>query len=402
MTVGNAWAWPSRSVPSDQTSGAMLDTLRRLSLQARDLSEYGHPLELGDLLETLAKNSALETVSALGLDERMPSLAVLNILSPLEAALFEAYGKMYGKNVFHLLGKDWVNEDLSRTLGRDFAGEYLDRYVLAQPKKTLPLYHLVGGLDPLTLNEANALKAEGKAPNDGRPFALVDWIAAEGVSRFKIKLAGNDALADLDRTLAVYRTVSDAFAKIENDDFRFSADFNEKCQDEKYLLDWLAAMKEKVPEMIERLEYVEQPTGRDLNATKITMFEAAKKIPVVVDEALDSVQAYRKARTLGYSGAALKACKGLRESLRVAAAAQKDGAFLCVQDLTCPGKSFLQSAALAARIPSVAAVEGNARQYCPAANEPCAKEYPGLFHITTGTVETGVLNGMGLGYDMVK
>ena len=42
-------------------------------------------------------------------------------------------------------------------------------------------------------------------------------------------------------------------------------------------------------------------------------------------------------RELGYSGVALKACKGHSEALLMGAAAQKYGMFLCVQDLTCPG-----------------------------------------------------------------
>jgi hypothetical protein len=101
---------------------------------------------------------------------------------------------------------------------------------------------------------------------------------------------------------------------------------------------------------------------------------------------------------MGYSGVALKACKGQTDSLLLAAAAQKFGLFLCVQDLTCPGASFLQSASLAARIPTAAAVEGNGRQYCPAANKLWAKKYPGLFKVSDGTVATGVLNKIGLGF----
>ena len=101
---------------------------------------------------------------------------------------------------------------------------------------------------------------------------------------------------------------------------------------------------------------------------------------------------------MGYSGVALKACKGQSDSLLLAAAAQKFGMFLCVQDLTCPGFSFLQSASLAARIPTVAAIEGNARQYCPGPNKTWAKRFPGMFNIKDGTVETGLLNGIGLGF----
>ena len=47
----------------------------------------------------------------------------------------------------------------------------------------------------------------------------------------------------------------------------------------------------------------------------------------------------------------------------MAAAAQKYQMFLCVQDLTCPGASFIHSAGLAAHVPGVAAIEGNSRQY---------------------------------------
>jgi hypothetical protein len=81
----------------------------------------------------------------------------------------------------------------------------------------------------------------------------------------------------------------------------------------------------------------------------------------------------------------------------MAAAAQKFGMFLCVQDLTCPGASLIHSAGLAAHVPGVAAIESNARQYCPAANEPWAARFPGMFRIKDGTMETGLLTGPGLG-----
>jgi hypothetical protein len=103
------------------------------------------------------------------------------------------------------------------------------------------------------------------------------------------------------------------------------------------------------------------------------------------------------AQELGYTGAALKACKGQSPTLLLAAAAQKAGMFLCVQDLTCPGASLIHSAGLAAHVPTVAAIESNARQYCPAANKPWEARFPGMFKITDGTMETGLLDGPGLG-----
>jgi hypothetical protein len=67
-----------------------------------------------------------------------------------------------------------------------------------------------------------------------------------------------------------------------------------------------------------------------------------------------------------------------------------------VQDLTCPGASLVHSAGIAAHIPGVAAIEANARQYCPAANAAWDARFPGLFSTTDGTLHTGQLTGPGL------
>ena len=124
---------------------------------------------------------------------------------------------------------------------------------------------------------------------------------------------------------------------------------------------------------------------------------ASRIRPVVIDESLIDLESLLLARDMGYTGAALKACKGQTQSLLLAAAAQKLGMFLCVQDLTCPGASLIQSAGLAAHVPGVAAIESNARQYVPAANKPWEARFPGIFHIERGTMATGTLTGPGLG-----
>jgi L-alanine-DL-glutamate epimerase-like enolase superfamily enzyme len=150
---------------------------------------------------------------------------------------------------------------------------------------------------------------------------------------------------------------------------------------------------------LRRLQYIEQPTHRDLRGNLDNrMHRAAKIKPLVIDESLVDFDSLLLSRELGYSGVALKACKGHSEALLMGAAAQKYQMFLCVQDLTCPGASFLHSASLAARIPTVAAIEGNGRQYCPAGNRDWAARFPSMFHVTDGAVGTSVLNGPGLGF----
>jgi hypothetical protein len=93
----------------------------------------------------------------------------------------------------------------------------------------------------------------------------------------------------------------------------------------------------------------------------------------------------------------LKACKGQSQTLLMAAAAQKLGMFLCVQDLCCPGASLIHSAGIAAHVPGVAAIESNSRQYCPDANRGWEDRCPGIFKVHDGSMNTSRLVGLGLG-----
>jgi hypothetical protein len=127
------------------------------------------------------------------------------------------------------------------------------------------------------------------------------------------------------------------------------------------------------------------------------MQAAAKLKPVVIDESLVDYESLLLSREQGYSGVALKSCKGQSQSLLMAAAAQKFDMFLCVQDLTCPGASLIHSAGIAAHVPGIAAIEANARQYVPAANKPWLERFPTVFQPHNGTIETAVINGPGLG-----
>jgi len=393
MPVGNVWAWPSQTLSDEQTEAAMKAFAEKVVELGGLCPDYGHPLELCYHLSGEYLHLGRTLPRKLGFEEDMPELAQLVAASPFDAAVHDAYGRVHDRNSFNLLSKEWVNADLSDYLDDQFAGEYLDRYTLREPKPTLPLYHLVGAMDPLT--DADV----GTRINDGLPETLPEWIAADGLTHLKIKLAGDNLDWDVDRVLAVERVAAEAQQARGCTAWCYSCDFNEKCENVAYVLEFLHRVKAQSPAAYDRIQYIEQPTHRDLAAhPENKMHEAAKLKPVVIDESLTDYDALKLSRDLGYSGVALKACKGQTDSLLLAAAAQKYGMFLCVQDLSCPGYSFLHSASLAARIPGVAAIEGNSRQYCPGPNKPWAKRLPGMFHITDGTVKTGTLNGIGLGF----
>jgi L-alanine-DL-glutamate epimerase-like enolase superfamily enzyme len=392
MPLSNVWAFPSRVMPYEATLGAMKTLAERLAKITADYREAGHPIDLTWALEPAYHQAAAEVTRQLQLAEPIPALATLVVGSAFDAALHDAFGKVHGLNCYHTYGPDFMSHDLAHYLGKGFEGEYLDRYLRRQPQPRMPLYHLVGALDPIEESDL------GKRINDGLPETLSEWIRFNGLTHLKIKLNGDDLDWDVNRVVRVDRAAARTQAERGVTTWHYSLDFNERCPNVGYLLEFLKRVQAETPAGFERIQYIEQPTARDLKANRANVMHAAAKLrPVVIDESLIDLESLRLAREMGYTGAALKACKGQSQSLLLAAAAQKEKMFLCVQDLTCPGASLIHSAGLAAHVPGVAAIEHNSRQYVPAANQPWEARFPGIFRVTDGTLETGTLTGPGLG-----
>lgn len=393
MPVGNVWAWPSTVLEPAQTEKAMMAYAKVVVELFESYPGYGHPLEIEFEVSAEYEHQARRISESQGLSEPIPPLAQLVCASSIDAAVHDAYGRMLKLNSFNALSKEFCRTDLSEFLDDQFSGEYLDQYTLREPVPTLPLYHLVSALDPLTDADVH------DRPDDHLPVTLGEWIRADTLTHLKIKLAGDNLEWDIERVLSVDKVTSEAQAARSCSDWFYSCDFNEKCDSAEYVIEFLNRIRKANSAAFDRIQYIEQPTSRNLDAVNAPkMHEVAAIKPVVIDEALISYESLLQARDLGYSGIALKACKGQSESLLMAAAAQKFGMFLCVQDLTCPGASFLHSCSLAARIPGVAAIEGNARQYCPSANQKWARKLPTVFTVKNGTIDTSRLAGPGLGF----
>lgn len=392
MTMGNVWAFPSRTMTYDTTLGAMKALAERISRIAGDCREVGHPLDLDLVLEPEYLKAAAEVSRRLGLDEPIPKLCTLVVASPFDAAVHDAFGKVHRRNVYATYGPDLLPHDLSRYLGPDFKGDRLERHLLPRPQPRIPLFHSVGGLDPLEAKDVE------KPLRDGLPVTLPEWIDANGLVRIKIKLSGEDLDWDVERTLRIDRVAREAQARRGVREWAYCLDFNERCPNVAYVLDCLRRIRAGTPGGFERILYVEQPTARDLRADRANvMREAARLRPVVIDESLTDLESLLLAREMGYNGVALKACKGQSQAMLMAAAARKHGMFLCVQDLTCPGASLIHSVGISAHVPAVAGIEANARQYVPAANEPWKERFPGIFEVKDGHLRTDDIGGPGLG-----
>ena len=394
MTMGVTWAWPQgeklNGEPlTDQVKlEIVMELAERFCKAFVDGDQTGHPLDICHRMIQPRAQIAKDVASEHQI-KPIPELAVLLASSPIEAALFDAHGKAASTSSYALLSREHLPNDLSHYLDERYRGVYLGDLISAKPTDQLPLYHLVGALDPLTESDLES------PVGDGMPETLGDWIRRDGLTHLKIKLAGDDLDWDVNRVCAIHQVATES----RGGTWKFSLDFNERCENEDYVLEMLDKVSLLRPQAIACIQYVEQPTHRDLEShPHLTMHNVAKRMPVVIDESLIDLRSLRMAIEQGYSGIALKACKGHAEALLLGAVAVHEKHFLCVQDLTCVGASLLHSASLSAHIPGVAAVESNGRQYAPQGNERWMDQFGEFFEVRNGTMPTHQLAGAGLGY----
>lgn len=391
MTLGSAWAWPSQVLSPAQVEQIVIELAERAAWVASHLKMIDHPLRLSRQVVAEVTAAAQQLAGERQLPESIPQLAVLVACAAVDAAILDAYGRLHARNSFQVMGQAWTGADMGHFLGPRFEGLDLGQFVRPTPHASLGLYHLVGALDPLTASEID------HPVRDGLPETLEAWIQREGLSHLKVKLAGDDLNWDVGRVTEVDRVANRVAADRH---WHYSLDFNERCSGEDYVLDLLERVDRLSSTALPRIQYVEQPTSRHLAERRdLTMYRISRIKPVVIDESLLGIESLLTARQLGYNGIAIKSCKGQGESLLLAAAAQHLGMRVYVQDLTCIGGSFLQSAALAAHVPGVAAVEGNGRQYCPVGNRDWEDRFPPLFHIRSGAIPTELLSGEGIGFE---
>jgi L-alanine-DL-glutamate epimerase-like enolase superfamily enzyme len=390
MTLGNAWAFPAAT--QEAGLGAMIALAGELSAQTSACDEAGHPIDLFRSLEPQYLRASADVSRVRQLATPIPKLCTLVVASAFDAAIHDAYGKAFGLSCYATYGPSFMANDLSVDLGPAFKGEYLDRYVSLAPQPRMAVFHSVGASDPLEAADVVT------RIDDGLPNTLEEWIPRDGLIRFKIKLNGGNLDADFERVVRIDEIVNRAQAARGMPDWKYSLDFNEGCPNVAYLLEFLRRLRRATPSGFDRIVYIEQPTARDLAADRDNVMHAAAKLrPVVIDESLTGLDMLTLAREMGYTGVALKACKGQTQAMLMAAAARKFGMFVCVQDLTCPGASLIHSAGIAARVPGNAGIEANARQFVPAANRAWEPRFPGLFTIHDGMMATGQLVGPGLG-----
>jgi hypothetical protein len=215
-----------------------------------------------------------------------------------------------------------------------------------EPLRRIEARHTIGLLDELSA---------ARDGDDGLPITLPAVIERYGVRVFKIKLGGDPA-TDTARLAAVL-DVLDARAP----GHRYTLDGNEQYRDVASLADFLARLR-SLPACAARpdaLLYLEQPLAREASLDP-ALRSLHSPVPLLIDEADGSLDAFPNAVEFGWRGVSSKSCKGLYKALvnrarcaRWNTQAQRDGAasryFMSAEDLTCQaGLSVQQDLALAA------------------------------------------------------
>ncbi len=390
--LADVWAWPQISAGHATAEKLMQNYVEKWCKRVESTNEFAHPIDLFWQLEPEMLPTAKSVCGAAGINEEMPRMAALVAASPIDAAIHDAFGNAAGIDVYQGYGPDHMGHDLSMWLGSDFSGKYISDYLRPLPQ-WLDAFHLVGGLDKLTESDIT-----DEDPQDGLPVSLDQWIRFEGLHCLKVKLRGIDLQWDLDRMLAVVSIAREEQKKLGLNELWLTADTNEMCDTPEYMIELLQKFKEADSLAFDSLLYVEQPCERDLRNRMLDVRELAKLKPVIVDEALASLEDLDLALELGYSGAALKSCKCQSEELVIAAKLTEKGLPLAVQDLTCPGIALLHSAGLAGHLHTIRGVESNSRQFYPATSEPERRIHPGFYSLKNGRIDTSTLKGTGLDY----
>lgn len=266
------------------------------------------------------------------------------------------------------------------------------------------LRHTVGLVDDLERSSRSSAD-----PDDGHPATLVADIEAYGLDCFKLKVSG-DGAADIERLERIARLTPPAST--------FTLDGNEQYGDPSALADVLDTLEERgeCSDLVRNIVSIEQPVSRRATfdpATRPGIARLSERAPVIIDEADATLDAYPRARELGYGGVSMKACKGVFRALLNRARIDVDGTgFQSAEDLTnLPTLPLLQDLAVvsALRLPHV---ERNGHHYFrgsdhlkSAEREHLLRFHPDLFdpdgrlRIASGSISLASLDRPGFGFD---
>lgn len=388
------WVWPSDTEYSIRYD-SLLEFCEFIKIRWESFDSFGHCIEIGhelimkDLPQALKQFNLGKKVDS----EPMPWLAALVCASPFDIAIHDAFGMVNNVPIYHAYGKEFLSSDLASFLDPaedsevQFNGRHPSDFLELNPPSEIPVWHLVGGLDPLEQEDLT-----GGEPNDGYPVYLREWIERDGLNCLKIKLRGNDAEWDYERLVRIGTISQDLGVQY------LTTDFNCTVTDPAYVNDILDRLELEEQETFLRILYVEQPFPYDLEENRIAVHSVAERKPLFMDESAHDWKHVCLGRELGWTGVALKTCKTQTGALLSLCWARAHGMDLMVQDLTNPMLAQIPHVLLGAHAGTIMGVESNGMQFYPDASLQEAKLHPGVYQRNGGMLDISTIKGNGFGY----
>ena len=309
-----------------------------------------------------------------------PTVGLVENFGPalLDRALLDALCRGLGTSFYDAVRRNVVGLDLSP--------HFLESL---RPGTQIAARHTVGLVDPITSTEQRV--------SDGLPETLQEVVARYGHRWFKLKVAG-DAKVDVERLSAI-ACVLDRMAE----PYHSSLDGNEQYEDVDGVLDLWSRMKAepRLRRLVAGIAFFEQPIKRQ-NALRQDVSALSREKPVIIDESDDSLDAFPRARALGYQGVSSKTCKGLYKSLTNAARCAEwgPGYFMTGEDLTLQAGLALQQDLALVSLLGLGHVERNGHHYVngmkdlpPHEQDAFLKAHPDLYERTHGAVRLRIRNG---------
>jgi len=231
------------------------------------------------------------------------------------------------------------------------------------PDTTIQARHTVGLVD---LISAGDRPAGVEAVNDGLPETLEQVVQRYGHRWFKLKVGGN--LKDDIERLAAIAQVLDRMPH----PYQASLDGNEQYDDVDSIAALWSAMNTdpRLSRLVASVVFIEQPIKR-ANALSRDIRALAQHAPVIIDESDDTLDAFVRARELGYTGVSSKTCKGIWRSMVNAARCSCWNAqsgtpgrfFMSAEDLTIQAGLALQQDLALVNLLGISHVERNGHHY---------------------------------------
>lgn len=247
----------------------------------------------------------------------------------MERAMLDAVCRLHGKSIFQMVKENRLGFEPA-SVHPEIGDLDFPSIVPIQPATRFSIRHTVGLADPLKASEV----PDEKRIDDGLPETLEEYIRADGIRHFKVKISG-DPEADLERLARIWDVI------LRADQPAVTLDANEAYGDLKVFADFVRRFENDLTGLFQHVLYIEQPLPRSVTLDRTTehlIREIAERKPLLIDEADGTVDAYKRAHAIGYQGTSHKNCKGffkslLNHALVVHYARNGDDSFLSAEDL---------------------------------------------------------------------